>query len=77
MLFNFVNLYILKDKKIIKTSIQEVANEEKAERGDKIAAIILIVILFSMFFAPNLETMLFFLFSGLVIGLMHLRRRER
>jgi len=77
MLFNFVNLYILKDKKIIKTSIQEVANEEKAERGDKIAAIILIVILFSMFFASNLETMLFFLFSGLVIGLMHLRRRER
>jgi hypothetical protein len=74
---NFV-LYGLKGKKkMVKISFLEMKNQARAERRDKIAAIILIVILFSVFLAPNLQIMLFFLFSGLLIGFLHLKRKRR
>lgn len=73
---NFV-LYGFNDRnKISKISILEIEKQIKKERGDKIVAIILIALLLFMFLAPNLEIMLFFLFSGLLIGCLHLKKRR-
>jgi hypothetical protein len=73
---NFV-LYGFDDKnKMSKISILDIKKQMKKEREDKIVAIILIVLLLVVFLAPNLEMMLFFLFSGLLIGCLHLKRRR-
>ncbi len=73
---NFV-LYGFNDRnKISKISILEIEKQIKKERGDKIVAIILIALLLFVFLAPNLEMMLFFLFSGLLIGCLHLKKRR-
>jgi hypothetical protein len=73
---NFV-LYGFNDRnKISKISILEIEKQIKKERGDKIVTIILITLLLFVFLAPNLEMMLFFLFSGLLIGCLHLKRRR-
>jgi hypothetical protein len=73
---NFV-LYGFNDRnKISKISILEIEKQIKKERGDKIVAIILIALLLFVFLAPNLEIMLFFLFSGLLIGCLHLKKRR-
>jgi hypothetical protein len=58
-------------------SISDMVNQERVERGDKIAVIILIAVITFVFFAPNLQMMLFFLFSGLIIGFLHLKGRNR
>ena len=77
MLFNLMNLYTLKDRKMIKISFRDILNQEKAERGDKLAIIVLLIIFILLFCVSSLETMLFFLFSGLMIGFLYLKRRNR
>jgi len=77
VLFNLMNLYTLKDRKMIKISFRDILNQEKAERGDKLAIIVLLIIFILLFCASSLETMLFFLFSGLIIGFLYLKRRNR
>ena len=77
MLFNLMSFYTLKDRKMIKISFQDISNQEKAERGDKIAIITLLIIFILLFCVSSLETMLFFLFSGLMIGFLYLKRRNR
>lgn len=71
-------LYVFKDRnRMIQMSISDMVNQERVERGDKIAVIILIAVITFVFFAPNLQMMLFFLFSGLIIGFLHLKGRNR
>jgi hypothetical protein len=72
-----MSFYTLKDRKMIKISFQDISNQEKVERGDKIAIITLLIIFILLFCASSLETMLFFLFSGLMIGFLYLKRRNR
>ena len=77
MLFNLMSFYTLKDRKMIKISFRDILNQEKAERGDKLAIIVLLIIFILLFCVSSLETMLFFLFSGLMIGFLYLKRRNR
>lgn len=65
-------------KKLLRVSLKSLANEEKAEIEDVMAAIVLMVIIILLFFAPNLAVFFFFMFAGIIIGLSQLfRRKER
>lgn len=73
-MLNNLTLYNLRKGKVVKTSIYDMVNQEKAERGTKVAVVILIAIWILMLFAPNFQMVLFFFFSGLIIGLLHLKK---
>ena len=61
-------------KRLLRISLKSLANEERAEIEDVMAAIVLMVIIILLFFAPNLAVFFFFMFAGIIIGIIQLKR---